>query len=185
MNIALSAAIILVALSAVAAAVLAVAIVMNIAVIILTKVPPISTASKYLPVILEQAAIGPDSVVVDLGCGSGNFLLAAAALRPEICIGYELSPLPYCWASLRAAFSGFGHIRVRFVDFFRADISQADIVYVYLVPPLLGRVAQKLKSELKPGTVVLAKGMPLPGLPLARQVVLDADRDYFLYIYEF
>jgi len=181
---AIYASVILLALLLVFTSILCIVVIANIASLLITRVPPISTDRKYLAKILQQAVITPQSVVYDLGCGSGNFLMAAAKLGPKKCVGYELSLMPYLAAALRSIF-GPGNARVHFRDFFKADISDADIVYIYLVPPLLERVARKLKAEMKPGAVALSKGVPLPGLEFSSKIILDAERSYPLYSYKF
>ncbi|MFA6526430.1 MAG: class I SAM-dependent methyltransferase [Candidatus Buchananbacteria bacterium] len=162
-----------------------VVIVVNILSLAITKVPPISTDKKYFAKIFQQVRITPKTVIYDLGCGSGNFLLAASAFRPKKCVGFELSPMPYFSALVKSAFWGRGKMKVYFKDFFKTEIRDADIVYVYLVPPLLGRVALKLKHELKPGAVALAKGQPFPDLKYVDKIVLDDKSGYPLYVYKF
>jgi hypothetical protein len=110
--------------------------------------------------------------------------MEAAKFQPKKCVGYELSIIPYFWAQLKALFYGRGRIKIYPKDFFRADIRDADIVYIYLVPSVLGRVAQKLKRELRPGTIVLSKGSPLPELKYCNKISLDDKRNYLLYIYK-
>lgn len=150
-----------------------------------TKVPPVSTEKKYLAQIFEQVRITPQTVIYDLGCGHGNFLIEAAKFRPKKCVGYELSLWPYLKAKFRAKFEGRGRVKVVSKDFFKADLGDANVVYVYLVPPLLVLVSEKLKHELRPGATVLVKGSPLPGIKYINKICLDDRRDYWLYVYKF
>lgn len=175
----------LLAVTVLSASILTLVVGLNIIFLLVTKVPPISTGKKYFARIFQQIKITPQTVIYDLGCGNGDFLLAAAAFQPKKCVGYELSPMPYFSASLKSIFKGRGRAKVYFRDFFKADIRDADIAYVYLVPPLLGRMAQKLKQELKPGAIALVKGAPLPGLKYCNKVILDDRRGYPLYVYKF
>lgn len=157
----------------------------NILSMLITKVPPVSTGKKYFERIFQQVRITPQTAIYDLGCGSGEFLLAASKFRPKKCVGYELSLMPYLAAQFKALFLSQGGMQVNFRDFFKINIRDADIVYIYLVPPLLGRVAQKLKHELKPGAVALVKGQELPDLKHVNKIVLDDKRGYPLFVYKF
>jgi len=175
----------LLSLLIVAASIFLIIIVVNILSLFITRVPPISTDRKYYARIFQQIRITQKTVIYDLGCGSGKFLLAASKFHPKKSIGYELSLMPYLAAQFRAVFLSHGRMQVNFKDFFKVGIRDADLVYIYLVPPLLGRVAQKLKHELKPGAVALVKGQELPDLKYVNKIVLDDKRGYPLYVYKF
>jgi len=177
--------IILIALLFVISSFVILVISLNIIFLLVTKVPPISTERKYFNLIFQQIKITPQTIIYDLGCGNGNFLIEAAKFLPRKCIGYELSLIPYFLALIKAIFYGRGRVEVIWSSFFKANIRDADIIYIYLVPPLLDRVVQKLKHELRPGTMVLSKGSPLPGLDFINKIVLDQQRDYWLYVYKF
>jgi len=177
--------IILVALLFVVCSFIILVIFLNIIFLLITKVPPVSTERKYFNIIFQQIKVTPQTIIYDLGCGDGQFLIEAAKFLPQKCIGYELSPIPYFLALFKAIFYGRGRVKIIFGNFFKADIRNADIVYVYLVPPLLSRVAQKLRQELRSGAVVFSKGSPLPGLNHVNRIALDEWRDYWLYIYKF
>ena len=49
-------------------------------------------------------------------------------------------------------------------NFFKADLSRADIVSCYLFPDVMQDLARKLTHELKPGTTVISFNFNLPGL---------------------
>ncbi len=173
-------------LTVVVTAVVSIYVVVNILFILfVTQVPPVQTERQHFNAIFSQFRINSESVIYDIGCGGGNFLMAAAQFEPKKCVGYELSLFPFLQALIKSWFQGRGLARVYFKNFFRADLSDADFVYVYLVPPLLGRVAQKLKHELKPGAMVIVKGCPLPEISYVNKITLDAKRDYYAFVYKF
>lgn len=154
-------------------------------VVFLTSAPPIQTDRKYFKKILSCLEIKPTTVIYDLGCGGGNFLLSAAKLNPRRCVGYELSFFHYCSAKLKAGLWGRGKVVILPVDFMKADLSKVDIIYVYLVPSLFSGLVKKFRKELKAGTVVAVKGLPLPELAYDKMIVLDEKRGYFVYLYKF
>jgi len=49
-------------------------------------------------------------------------------------------------------------------NFFKADLSGADIVSCYLFPDVMHDLARKLTSELKPGAIIISFNFNLPGL---------------------
>ncbi len=113
---------------------------------------------------LTLAEVGPGDVFYDLGSGDGR-LLAAAARRGARAVGLELS-LVRAWHSralilLSGRASG---ITVRREDFFKADISEATVVHLYLLAQTHERLKEKLLKELPKGARIIATGFPLPGL---------------------
>jgi hypothetical protein len=66
---------------------------------------------------------------------------------------------------------------VKFVerDLFTADVSEATVVTLYLMPGMLGRVEDKLLKELKPGTRVISHDYPLPSWKPVDVVEFETD----------
>ena len=88
---------------------------------------PIPTRSSNVRRILALSNVQPGELLVDLGSGDGRILRAAAA-RGARCLGFEINPF-LCWYSrLRAWFGGSGAIVVEKCDFWRSDLSKADVV---------------------------------------------------------
>ncbi len=77
-------------------------------------------------------------------------------------IGYEINPFMWLIAWLRH----FGNrsIKVRLGNFWRFDLSKADVVMTFLTPRYMQKLEGKLKKELKPGAVFISYVFVLPGL---------------------
>ncbi|HCC83647.1 TPA: hypothetical protein DEP96_02240 [Candidatus Uhrbacteria bacterium] len=104
--------------------------------------------------------------VVDLGCGDGAWLFAFAAKYPSItAIGYDISLLPLVIGQLRKllSFKKFAHVHLRFGNLWRADISQADVVLIFLMRKIYPRLITKL-SAIPPHALVAIEAWPLPNL---------------------
>ncbi len=54
-------------------------------------------------------------------------------------------------------------IEIRWRNFWRVDLSDADVVFCYLFPDVMKDLSAKLKSDLKPGAVVVSCNFALPG----------------------
>jgi len=107
---------------------------------------------------LTLAAIGPGDYVIDLGSGDGRLVTTAVAkYKARGGLGFEIDPKLVKEANEKARNAGVGD-RVKFVerDLFTADVSEATVVTLYLMPGMLGRVEDKLQKELKPGTRVIS-----------------------------
>jgi SAM-dependent methyltransferase len=100
---------------------------------------------------------------IDLGCGDGKTLFAAARAGAGA-EGFEISLLPYFLARLRS-FKLARSIRplINFKSLWSADLRKADVVFVFLTPPIMPRLKEKLEKELKPGVLVVAYVWPFVG----------------------
>ncbi len=60
-------------------------------------------------------------------------------------------------------------------DFFEADLSQADVLYMWLIPKVSTKTWEKIIQECRPGTMVIMFGTPLSGVPLQEQIPVDPE----------
>jgi SAM-dependent methyltransferase len=115
---------------------------------------------------LAFSELKPREVLYDLGCGDGRFLFFAASRIPVLAKGIELV-FPLAWlAKFRAwRFTGPGTVNVGWGDLFGADVSDADVVFLFGMPKTLaGKVRTKLVRELRPGARIISYYFPLDGL---------------------
>jgi len=149
-----------------------------------TRVPFVSSGREACSKILDQIKITPEMNVVDMGCGNGQFLFMAANKYPAKYIGYELSPVPYFWGLMKSVIYNQGNVKIKRSDFLQADISQMDLVYIYLVGgPLIVKLTDKLKKELKPGAIVISKGTSLNDWEPIDEILLNEVGNYFAHVY--
>jgi ribosomal protein L11 methylase PrmA len=118
----------------------------------------VTTSRTRISAVLENVPMTPDQLFMDLGCGDGRVLRAVRKRHGVQTIGYELNPLAYIMAKLLCR-----ETTIKRKDFFEQNLSKADVVFCYLFPDVMKRLAAKLKSELKPGTTVISCNFPLPG----------------------
>ncbi len=147
-----------------------------------TKVPYVVTPKEYLPIILKNSNINSASIIYDLGCGQGDFLFAAEKYGPKKIVGFELSPLHAWYAQLKAKIKK-SKIKIYRQDFFQADISRANIIYLFLVPKIVAEVWDKIKKEAKPGTQVVILSDKIPGVECAKVVKTRPDAEHSTKIY--
>lgn len=121
----------------------------------------VSTARARVAAMLEAVAPEPGQVLVDLGCGDGRVLRCASRRYRVRAQGYELNPLAYLKARLLSV--GYADVAIHRKNFWKVDLSSADVICCYLFPDVMTRLAGKLKDELKPGATVVSCNFPLPG----------------------
>ncbi|MFH1822381.1 MAG: class I SAM-dependent methyltransferase [Patescibacteria group bacterium] len=147
-----------------------------------TKVPYVVTPKKYIPIILENLKVKPETIIFDLGCGKGSFLFAASRLKPKKLVGYELSPLHAWYARIKNKLLG-KKIEIYRKDFFTADISQADIIYLFLVPAMVEKIWKKIKKEAKVGTQVVILSDKLSGVECEKIIKTNPKKAHSSKIY--
>ncbi len=121
----------------------------------------VSTSRAKIASFINAVPMKPGQILVDLGCGDGRVLREAQKRYGVHTVGYEINPLAYLKARLLSI--GFKNIQIRRQDFWKADLSQADVVFCYLYPDVMKKLAAKLTTGLKPGAIVVSSHFALPG----------------------
>ena len=120
-------------------------------------VPYVPTPQRVVDRMLDLAEVSEDDVVYDLGSGDGRIVIRAATEYGARGVGIEIDSALVRKARQNAEEAGVTD-RVTFVqgDLFEADISEATVVTLYLLPSVNLRLRPKLFEELAPGTRVVS-----------------------------
>jgi cyclopropane fatty-acyl-phospholipid synthase-like methyltransferase len=125
-----------------------------------TKQPDV----RYVPspdsvvdAMLELAHVTAGDIVFDLGSGDGRIPIAAAKRYGAFGVGVEIDAKLNREALDNAKKAGVAD-RVRFFtqDLFEADISEASVVTLFLLPRINQALLPKLRRELRPGTRIVS-----------------------------
>lgn len=155
------------------------------AMIIYTGVPYAPTPYKAIEKIIKKLNIQPGQKVYDLGSGDGRFLFAAEKAGAQV-IGFEISPAPYFKSQIIKITNG-SKARLNLKNFFKADLSGADIVFCFLIDKIMPLVEKKLKAELSPGARVVSYGSYFPNWRIYDTILPDPEKEktigkIFIYI---
>jgi predicted RNA methylase len=119
---------------------------------------------------LTLAQVGPDDVVYDLGCGDGRVIITAARRFGARAVGIEIDPFRYLWCQMFISILGLRRrVSVIFGDFFRQDLSNADVVTCYLLQDTNQKLVLKLQKEMRPGARVVSNTFTFVGLDPVRE----------------
>ncbi len=110
--------------------------------------------------LLDDAKVTKGTAYLELGCGDGRLVRAAAA-RGAKAVGYELNPLLLVVAWIRCL--GLPNAKVRFGDLWKINLSKADVVMAFLVPRTMPRLGAKAANEMKSGAVLVSYIFEIPG----------------------
>jgi SAM-dependent methyltransferase len=111
---------------------------------------------------LEMADIRSGETVYDLGSGDGRILISAARRYGARGVGIDIDPVRIEDGRRRAGPLS-GRIEFRRQNIFRTDLRQADVVMLYLLPVLNGKLLPLLRG-LKPGVRIVSHCFELPGI---------------------
>jgi SAM-dependent methyltransferase len=116
----------------------------------------VPTPERMIRRLLQLADTTKDDVVLDLGSGDGRIPIYAAKQFGARGIGVELEENLVSLAGRTAAAQGVTQ-RVQFIqdDLFKADLSVASVIALYISPGVMERLKPRL-LELKPGTRVVS-----------------------------
>lgn len=119
--------------------------------------PFVPTPQPVVDAMLKLAGVTARDTVVDLGSGDGRIVLTAARVYGARGRGIELDAELVESSNAEAKRGGLAD-RVRFLqaDVVKADIRDATVVTVYLLPDMMRQLRDKFLNELKPGTRIVS-----------------------------
>jgi len=124
--------------------------------------PPVPTRKKALKQIFKMAKIKPGQKVYDLGSGTGRILIRADKLYQAQAIGFELSVPFYLFSKFNIFFNKAQNTRIYFKNFYKQDLSQADLVFCFLTPFAMKKLALKFQNELKSQAKIISFVFQIP-----------------------
>lgn len=110
-----------------------------------------------LETMFEFAQPDETETVYDLGSGFGRIVIEVARRFKSRCVGVEVDGLKVWWTRRRARVLGLQD-RVTIIkgNLLQADISKADVVFVFLWDGIMQKLKTKVLAEMKPGALVVS-----------------------------
>ncbi len=145
--------------------------------VLLFGAPYVPTMRRQVEAAFELLDLKPGQRLIELGCGDGKLLIAAAK-RGIYVTGYELNPLlvAVCW--LRTwRYRRF--VTVKMADFWRSDWPPTDAVFGFILPRLMPKLDHKIISEKRSPLKVASFAFAIPG----KKTIQEKD-GVFLYDYK-
>lgn len=125
---------------------------------------PERTGGPYVPTpqivvehMLRMANVGPKDFVVDLGSGDGVIVLTAAREHKARGYGVDIDAELVKHSNAEAKRLGVDERAAFYVqDVFKADLSKATVITLYLLPSMMVNLRPKIFLESRPGTRVVS-----------------------------
>jgi len=126
--------------------------------------PKVGSPEHAVEKMLEVANLKPGEVIYDLGCGDGRILIAAASRYKAKGVGIEISDHLAHTAAEQVKKAGLqGQVTIIHGDFMKTDLSDANVVTLYLATAANDMLRPNLERYLKPSTRVVSYDYPIPG----------------------
>jgi len=131
--------------------------------------PFVPTSNLKLKDMFELAAPKPGEILYDLGSGNGKIVIEAAKNYGAKAIGIDINPLLVYFSRKRINKIKLGDkAKIYYGNFFKKNISDADIVITYLLQWTNNKLEKKLLSELKPGARIVSLAFTFKNIPLVK-----------------
>jgi len=134
--------------------------------------PYVKSKRKTRREMLRIARIKKDDVVFDLGSGDGTLLIEAVkGYNLKEAYGIEINPLLVLISRIKILLSGVqSKIKIKQGNFLKQDLSQATVIFSYLLPSIQVKLERKFKKELRPDTRIISNAFLFPNLSLRQKV---------------
>jgi SAM-dependent methyltransferase len=143
-------------------------------------VPYVPTPPEIVEAMLKLGNVHAGDMLYDLGCGDGRIVIMAAKKFGARGTGIDINPERIKEANENAKAAGVTD-RVRFIEknLFDADIHEATVMTLYLLPDVNMRLRPKLWKELKPGTRIVSHSFNMGDWRPEKEVQINGRHLYF------
>jgi len=122
------------------------------------------TPPEIVDRMLCLAEVGPGDVLYDLGCGEGAIVIAAAEKYGIRAVGVDINPERIAKAQANASRHGVKHrVELRLQDAKQMDLSEATVVTMFLGTDGNLRLADRLRTQLRPGARIVSRDFQIYG----------------------
>lgn len=126
------------------------------------EVPFVPSTPAVIDAMLRAAEVTSKDVVYDLGCGDGRILIEAARRYGARGVGIDIDAALIDAARTAAAAAGVAdRVTFKVGDLFAADVREATVVTLYLLPSMNVRLAPLLRRQLRPGARVVSNSFDM------------------------
>jgi N6-adenosine-specific RNA methylase IME4 len=143
----------------------------------------IAVGAPYLPTLTPQvkaalalADLQPGDTLLELGCGDGKVLIAAAEQGIKV-VGYELNPILALVAWVRTRRYG-KNVRIIWGNFWLKQWPESQAIFVFLLPRYMEKLDKKIVQYTTKPVKLVSFAFEVPGKKAARE-----QQGVFLYTY--
>lgn len=137
-------------------------------------VPFVPTPQQVVDKMLELGGIQKGDFLIDLGSGDGRIPVTAAQRFGVRALGVDINPQRIKEANERARDANVVNlVEFRQQDLFETDLSQADVLTMYLLPSVNLKLRPKILATMKPGARVVSHAFDMGDWAPEHKVSVD------------
>jgi len=141
--------------------------------------PWVPSSVSVVKKMLSMAEVQTGQKVVDMGAGDGRIIIAAARLYQARAVGVEIDPVRCAIAQVLIFLLGLrGQASIRYGNMFDLDLTDADVVTLYLLQGTNQRIKTKLSQQLRAGARVVSYTFSIVDWT---PVAIDEEKGIFMY----
>jgi predicted O-methyltransferase YrrM/SAM-dependent methyltransferase len=139
----------------------------------------VPTPQDVVDKMLELANVKKDDLVYDLGCGDGRIVVTAAKRYGCKAVGFDIDPQRIRESLENVKDNNVGDlVRIEQKDIFTLDLSEADVITLFLLPSLNVRLIPQLE-KVKPGTRIVSHSYDMQGVKPDKVLGFTSNEDQF------
>ena len=151
-----------------------------------------STVKGDVPLFLSSQTVADEVISLverenakrfaELGSGTGTVVVPMAKRRPMTAIdAYEHAPLP--WLISRWHCRKQTNVNSLCVSFWKGNLANYDVVFAFLSPAVMPKLGEKIRREMRPGSLFVSSSFPIPDWQPATVINIDDRRKTPLFCY--
>lgn len=141
-----------------------------------TQAPYVPTPQEAVRKMVHLAKLKAGMKIIDPGCGDARILAEARRACDVEAHGYELFLLPYLLAYFKNNQKKTG-VHLHFRDSRKISLQDFDVLFCYLMPATLRKLAPKWEKELRPGSRVISYAFAIPGWQAQATLAKDPEHN--------
>jgi cyclopropane fatty-acyl-phospholipid synthase-like methyltransferase len=146
--------------------------------------PFAATPKNTIREALRITELKKGEIFYDLGSGNGQSLIIASKEFGAKAFGFELSFQHYLISNINIIIHRCSKmVSIFWKDFQKVNISDANVIFVWLTPKAFPKLQEKMKRELRKGTRVIAYSSPIKFWNPDKVVILPTSSHPKLYLY--
>lgn len=139
--------------------------------------PYVPTSVKIVAQILKEANLKKGQIFLELGSGDGRIVRTAVKNYQVNGLGVDINLPLIFYSRVAAKLQKLEKIKFLRQDLFKTNLKKTDVLFLFLLPKTLKKIAPKILTECKKNTLIISHGFRLEGLE--KYLVKKTDRKYF------
>jgi len=149
------------------------------------------TVKGDVPLFLSSAAVADALAIIvdsenadsfaDLGAGVGSVAVPLAQRRAMTVDALEYAPLPWLIATWRCR--KLPNASAKRESLWGCNLARYDVVFAFLSPAVMAKLGEKVKREMRPGSLFVSSSFPIPDWQPESVVQIEDRRGTKLFCY--